>query len=116
VLTDDDEGRLVYGVSRLREAFEELNTIYRLFDVAVVPADLDWLIFASEHDFFAVLGPRETVEELVGMTSSAAVEKFRADMSDFARTVPSMRAIADAAWESFSELPRGDRMTISFSS
>ena len=106
------EGKDAYRVPATPAALEEVNVVYGLFDITLCPPDLSWVIFASQHDFFVVMGPVKTVEALVGIGLTQALERYPESMEYWIPKFRVIRATTEAHWASFPTLQPGETITI----
>ena len=96
--------REVLLVEPTLKAFDELNFLWWMHEIAVLPDSGEWVVLCNaDGDFLLVIGPPDDVDELVGKSRDEAL----ADFDDYARSLathpmPRLHGAGEIDWRDIS--------------
>ncbi|MFL5961733.1 MAG: hypothetical protein ACJ757_02410 [Gaiellaceae bacterium] len=112
VIAGVNEPYEVYAVQATASALEEARNALATTDVVVLPRSARWLYLASEAEFGVAIGPEESVRAMTGSDSAQARFAFRLYLGAWQNVPPVIKAVDDAPWETYPELPAGQEFVV----
>jgi hypothetical protein len=102
----------VYAVQTTASALEEARNAFATTDVVIVPRSGRWLYLASEAEFGIAIGPESSVALLTSRDYAEARSAFHRYLGDWQSVPPVLTAVADAPWETYSQLLAGQEFIV----
>jgi hypothetical protein len=102
----------VYAVQTTARALEEARNALATTNVVILPRSGRWLYLASEAEFGVAIGSESSVAVLTGRDPAEGRSAFQRYLGDWQSVPPILNAVADAPWETYSELGIGHQFVV----